>query len=129
MGKRHLNHVEDDVRHNENVEWVGRHQVIQLLSSKAIGLVDLVMSDSSFSDHALEGDPVDVLGRVTLSLSFLGFSILKEKHTNEEINQEETTKQNEDNVEVGVRSGILNLRTFIYYCRVHRVDHNIGPSF
>jgi hypothetical protein len=70
-----------------------------------------------------------VIISISFGLSFLSFCVFEEKYTNEEINQEETSNQNEDDIEVGISSRVLNFRTFVLDSGVYRDKHNIRPSF
>lgn len=66
---------------------------------------------------------------ITFRFVLLCLSVLEEKHTNEEIQKEEGSNQNENKEEIRIEWRVLLSGTLIDICGVHSCKHDIGPAF
>jgi len=78
-----------------------------------------VVRDFGVSDHVLDSDPFYVSAGVAFGFLALSFRVLQEKHTNEEIQQEETADEDENDVEVDKIGGGFVVGSSVLLSRVY----------
>jgi len=71
------------------------------------------------SYHALNGDPISVVRLLSFAFFALGFLVLEEENTDEEVEQEEAPNKDEDYVKVDVGGTRLHLWPLIEYAGVY----------
>jgi hypothetical protein len=124
----HLNDIEHDNHHHKNIKLLGGHQVVELLPPLLLGHVGCLIVWHGLQDKSLNVHPTQVLSAKSFLLFFLGSIKLHEEHTDEEIEEEEGSDQDEDNEENHVLLGFLLKWTFVLSHHIDGLLHDIWPS-
>lgn len=83
----------------------------------------------SFQDKPLNVHPAQSFGREAFLLLSLCLIVFKEQYTDKEVEEEETSNQDEYDKEDHTLSIKFLLRPLTTFCNIERVDHDIGPTF
>ena len=86
------------------------------------------MRGLSLDNKVLYLAPVKLCTRKACLFSSLSFLVLEEEDANEELEEEETSYQDEYDEEGRVSGTVLVLGTIVYFCNINGLVHNVRPA-
>jgi hypothetical protein len=125
----HLEHVKYNGTHDDNVESGRRHQLMERLSPESSGDVCTFVFRLRLKDHLLNVDPAQVLFCIALLFPSLSFREFHEQNTKEEVQEEETSDQDENDEESHVTDVVLQCGAVLDTSCVESLEHDVWPAF
>ena len=87
------------------------------------------MRRSGFHNQSLKLEPFQLLFSEACFLSLLSLFVLEEKHTNEEIQEEETSDKDEENEVDHLSWLVVELRAVVFLGDIQCLVHDVRPAF